>query len=273
MKYAFFTGATGGLGSLCVKALSESGEWTVFAAGTRTAVLEKLGTLSNVIPIKVDVTNQQDIDEAYKAVQSYTKTLDAVIHFAGISGFTSMTEGDYISVVEKYLAVNVMGIVQVNQAFMEMIISGHGRIIHCSSESGWMTPQPFSGPYGMSKYALEAYNDSLRRELMFIGIPVVKIQPGSYKTNLTQDIYDGFDKVIAETNYYKKQLTRMKPMMMNELQHNNDPRKLVKVVIHAANARHPKIRYRVGTGKLLYMLEFLPDSWVDWMYRLFANRK
>jgi len=272
MKYAFFTGATGGLGSLCVKALSESKDWTVFAAGTKAASLEKLGALARVIPVRVDITKQAEIDEAYKVVRTHTGTLDAVIHFAGISGFTSMTEGDYISVVEKYLAVNLVSAIRINKTFMEMIIRGHGRIIHCSSESGWMTPQPFSGPYGMSKYALEAYNDSLRRELMFIGIPVIKIQPGSYKTNLTQDIYDGFDRVIAETNYYKKQLTRMKPMMMNELKHNNDPRKLVKTLMHAANARHPKIRYRVGTGKLLYMLEFLPGSWVDWIYKLLADR-
>jgi NAD(P)-dependent dehydrogenase (short-subunit alcohol dehydrogenase family) len=272
MKYAFFTGATGGLGSLCVKALSESHDWTVFAAGTNAAALEKLGALDRVIPVRVDITKQVEIDEAYKVVRTHTETLDAVIHFAGVSGFVSLTEGDYVPVVEKYLAVNLMSAVRVNKIFMEMIIKSHGRIIHCSSESGWMTPQPFSGPYGMSKYALEAYNDSLRRELMFIHIPVVKIQPGSYKTSLTQDIYDGFDRVIGETAYYRKTLTRMKPLMMNELRHDNNPQKLVKALMRAVSAKHPKIRYRVGTGKLLVLLEFFPDSWVDGIYRLLAGR-
>lgn len=49
MKYALVTGATGGLGGLCVRALSETGRWTVFAAGTSLKALEELGRLDRVI--------------------------------------------------------------------------------------------------------------------------------------------------------------------------------------------------------------------------------
>ena len=271
MKYAFFTGATGGLGLLCVTALSEKGNWTVFAAGTNEAILEQLGKLPNVIPVRLDVTKQESVDAAYEIVKLNTDTLDAVINFAGLTYFTSLIEGESVSAVERLLNVNVIGMARINRTFFEMIHKGKGRIINCSSESGWMTPQPFAGAYVLSKYAVEAYNDSLRRELLFLDIPVIKIQPGSYDTNITKQVNDGFDKAINETKYYKDILTKMKPMMTMELNQKNDPSRLVETVIKAMEIKHPKYKYRVGTGKLLAMLELLPERGVDAIYKLLSR--
>lgn len=273
MKYVLFTGATGGLGTLCVKELSQKGDWTVFAAGTNGAALEQLGKLPNVIPVTVDITVQESIDAAHIMVQSFTDTLDAIVNFAGLTYFTSLIEGNSVDAIEKLLRVNVMGTARVNRTFFEMIYKGCGRIINCSSESGWMTPQPFAGPYVLSKYAVEAYNDCLRRELMFLGIPVIKIQPGSYETQLTQQVSTYFDKTVNETKYYKEILTKMKPLMTMELNHKNDPRHLVKTVIKAMESKHPKLQYRVGTGKRLLMLELLPEKWIDKVYRLILKSR
>lgn len=273
MKYVLFTGATGGLGLHCIKALSQRGNWTVFAAGTNKEILAQLGELPNIIPVRMDVTKQESVDETYETVKAYTASLDAVVNFAGLTYFTSLIEGDSVAAVERLLDVNVIGMARVNRTFFKMIHKGCGRIINCSSESGWMTPQPFAGPYVLSKYAVEAYNDSLRRELMFLGIPVIKIQPGSYDTHITQQVNQYFDKTVSETKYYKKLLTKMKPLMTMELNQKNDPRRLVKAVLKAMESRHPRIRYRVGTGKLLAMLELLPERGVDAVYKLSLRKK
>lgn len=273
MKYVLFTGATGGLGALCVKELSQKGDWTVFAAGTNGAALEQLGKLPNVIPVTVDITVQESVNAAHIMVQSFTDTLDAIVNFAGLTYFTSLIESNSVDAIEKLLRVNVMGTARVNRTFFEMIYKGCGRIINCSSESGWMTPQPFAGPYVLSKYAVEAYNDCLRRELMFLSIPVIKIQPGSYETQLTQQVSTYFDKTVNETKYYKEILTKMKPLMTMELNHKNDPRHLVKTVIKAMESKHPKLQYRVGTGKRLLMLELLPEKWIDKVYRLILKSR
>ena len=272
MKYAVFTGATGGLGTLCVKELSRLGNWTVFAGGTNEVELMRLGELVNIIPVRLDVTKQESVDAALEIIKSYTNKLDAIVNFAGLTSFTSLIEGDSVESIEKLLNVNMIGMARVNRSFFDMIYKGHGRIINCSSESGWMTPQPFAGPYVLSKYAVDAYNDSLRRELIYLGIPVVKIQPGSYETNITQQVYKNFDKVISTTKYYSKLLTKMKPLMVMELNQKNEPRRLVKTVIRAMEARHPKLRYRVGTGKLLAMLELLPEQGVDIVYKLIFGK-
>lgn len=271
MKYIVFTGATGDLGQCCVKRIAGLGDRIVFACGTNPAKLEEVGKIKNVIPLKLDVTSKESIEQAYQFVRSYTYRLEAVINFAGVHTFISMVEGDCDDRIEKMLQVNVMGMVRVNKRFFEMVRIGHGRIINCSSESGWMTPQSFNGPYTISKYGVEAYNDSLRRELMYLGVPVIKLQPGSFITQITKQIFRDFDCMVETTNYYKKVLTTMKPMLEMELGHNHDPEKLAVKVVKALTAKHPQIKYRTCTGKKLMLLEFLPDKIIDIAYKLFVR--
>jgi NAD(P)-dependent dehydrogenase (short-subunit alcohol dehydrogenase family) len=269
MNHVFFTGATGDLGGECVKQLSESGRWVVFAAGTNHERLKQLETLVNVIPVRCDITNQDSVETARETVEGITKKLDAIVNFAGLTAFSSAVEGEIIKTTEKILAVNVMGMVRVNRVFFDMIDRTQGRIINCSSEAGWMTAQPFAAPYFLSKRAVEAYSDSLRRELMFLGIRVIKMQPGSFKTRITENIYRDFDKTLESTRYHKDLLARMKPLMVHELKNRNDPSDLARLLLKALESKHPKNQYRIGTGKLLLLLEILPERWVDASYRLF----
>lgn len=267
MEYVLFTGATGGLGEVCVKALSHTNRFTVFAAGTNDDKLSGYNSLANVIPLHMDITDDFSVLAAQKTIAEHTDSLAAIVNFAGRSAFASMVEGSSVELSQRLLDVNVMGMIRVNRMFFEMLLKGRGRIINCSSEAGWMTAQPFAAPYFLSKRAVEAYSDSLRRELMFLGIPVIKIQPGSFQTNMTQNTLAGFHQTLSETKYYQNVLSRLKPLMMQELKHNNDASKLAKVVLRALNAKHPKIKYRIGTGKMLAMLELLPEKGVDLLYK------
>jgi NAD(P)-dependent dehydrogenase (short-subunit alcohol dehydrogenase family) len=272
MKTAFFTGATGGLGSLCVTALSETGNWTIFAAGTNETRLAELAKLPNVIPIAVDITSQESVQSARNKILRHTDRLDAIINFAGLTSFNSMVEGDCVAITEQLLAVNVMGTVRVNRVLFDLVYAAHGRIINCSSEAGWMTSQPFAAPYYLSKRAIEAYNDSLRRELLHLDIPVIKIQPGSFDTAMTQSVRERYNSVLRDTHYYKKILLRMRPLMDWELNRKNDPEQLVKAVRHALEAKYPRLQYRVGTGKLLAFLDIFPERVVDSVYRFIFKR-
>lgn len=266
MKAIFFTGATGGLGEPCVRRLAARG-WTVFAAGTNESKLEELAECPNIIPIKMDVTRIDSIRNAHETVLRHTDRLDAVANFAGLTAFASMVEGDAVPMTERLLDVNVMGTVRVNNVFFDMVEKGHGRIINCSSSAGWMKAQPFAGPYVLSKHALEAYNDSLRRELVYLGIPVVKIQPGAFKTNISRDAMNGFDRALAATTHYQKVLIKMKSLMVSVFEHADDPKKLAVVVVKALEAKRPRLQYRVSSGALLSMMEILPERGIDILYK------
>jgi len=190
-----------------------------------------------------------------------------VANFAGLTAFTPLTEGDAVAICQRLLDINVMGTVRTNAIFFDLIEAGRGRILNCSSSAGWMTAQPFAGPYVLSKRAIEAYSDSLRRELGFLGIPVIKIQPGSYRTAITDEVSKGFDRVLAGETRYREPLARMKPLMEQTLRRSGNPADLARVVVRALEAKHPHIRYRKGSGLLLSLLELLPEPAIDLLYR------
>ena len=266
MKTVFFTGATGGLGELCVRALSQRG-WQVFAAGTNREKLKELEQLPHVIPLHANVRDMNSLMAAKEKLLEYTDRLNAVVNFAGISAFSSLVEGEAIPLMEKLIDINVLGTARVNALMIDLLEKGQGRIINCSSTAGWAASQPFAGAYYASKRAIEAYNDSLRRELMFIGIPVIKIQPGAYQTKLLSGIDDEYLKTLKSTTRYQTVLRRLKFMMDKVLGAAGDPQELVDTVTKALEDKHPRLQYRKGAGFLMYLLSALPGRLVDWGYR------
>ncbi|MGI6738734.1 MAG: SDR family NAD(P)-dependent oxidoreductase [Christensenellales bacterium] len=265
MKTVFFTGATGGLGELCVRALSKRG-WQVFAVGTNNEKLRELGKLPNVIPINANVCDIDSLKAAKEKLLKYTNCLDAVVNFAGISAFSSLVEGEAIQLMEKLIDINVLGTARVNAIMIDLIEKGKGRIINCSSTVGWAASQPFAGAYCASKRAIEAYNDSLRRELMFIGIPVIKIQPGAYQTKLLSSMEDQYLKALKITTRYQTVLKRLKFLMKKVLGNAGNPQELVDTVIRALEDKRPRLKYRKGTGFLMYLMSVLPSGLLDWGY-------
>lgn len=269
MRYALVTGATSGLGKEIAIRLSESG-WCVFACGRNEKALVEIKKTTYCHPLKMDVVDQDSINEALEEVSKVTDHLDAIINFSGIQKMSSLIEGD-INIIKQSLDVNLLGMARVNKTFFPLIKKCNGRIINCSSECGWMTPQPFNGSYTLSKYAVEAYNDSLRRELMFLDIPVIKIQPGSFKTAMHGKTLDSFDKLINSTKMYREVLEKMKGMMLIELKMANEPQALIEAVMKAVNDPHPRQKYRVKNSPLLEVIEVMHPMTVDRLYKKFLE--
>jgi NAD(P)-dependent dehydrogenase (short-subunit alcohol dehydrogenase family) len=271
MKYVLLTGAGGGLGSACAQALAGAG-WVVFAADIDQAALGTPGQIPGIIPLVLDITDQDSVDGAVTTVQATTDRLDAVINFAGVHTMGSLVEPETGIPLVKMIDINLMGMVRVNRAFFDLVREAKGRIINCSSECGYMKAQPFNGPYTITKYAVEAYSDALRRELLCHGVKVIKLQPGSFKTNLHSAAQAGFDELYANTGYYQAALTRMQPLMKWELARASDPKYVVRALLKAVSQRHPKLNYRVKNSKLLGLFELLPNRVVDAIYRHFLLR-
>lgn len=269
MRYALVTGATSGLGKEIAIRLSESG-WCVFACGRNEKALGEIKKTTYCHPLKMDVVDQESINEALEEVLKVTDHLNAIINFSGIQKMSSLIEGD-INIIKQSLDVNLLGMARVNKTFFPLIKKCNGRIINCSSECGWMTPQPFNGSYTLSKYAVEAYNDSLRRELMFLDIPVIKIQPGSFKTAMHGKTLDSFDRLINSTKMYREVLEKMKGMMLIELKMANEPEALIEAVMKAVNDPHPRQKYRVKNSPLLEVIEVMHPMTVDRLYKKFLE--
>ena len=183
------TGASTGIGFAACQVLIRRG-FRVFGSVRTPAdadrLREKLGT--NYVPILFDVTDPSSVKQAATAVREAAgeERLFGLVNNAGIAVAGPLA---YLP-LERFrlqIEVNLLGVHTVTQAFLPLLgtepsrLGEPGRIVNISSVSGRLAV-PFLGAYAASKFGLEGYSDSLRRELMLFGIKVILIEPGAVVT-------------------------------------------------------------------------------------------
>ena len=171
--------------------------------------------------------------------------------------------------------VNFFGAYRMNRAFLPLLRQ-NGRIINMSSELAGYSPQPFNGCYCISKHALDAYTDTLARELAFVGIPVVKIRAGSFQTGLLSEAGTRFAEVAQTNTLLGPAVGVFSGLVSGELSKTNDPALFGALILKILKARKPKRRWRIKNSAKLRLLNLLPETWQDRIYlfvvRYFAQR-
>jgi NAD(P)-dependent dehydrogenase (short-subunit alcohol dehydrogenase family) len=269
-RTALITGAGGGLGHATVERLVANG-WKVFAADISTDLLRSSMHDPDVVPILMDVTDRESIKSAYETISSHTDRLDGVVNFAGVIGLGSLTD-----IPEERLArildINVMGTFRVNKKFLPLLEAAKGRIVNISSETGWQSAAPFNGPYAMSKYAIEAYSTALRRELALLGIRVITVQPGPFRTDMVAGIERSFTQAENETQKFASVIRALKGLAAKQINSAHDPDILAQAIETALTAKRPKPVYSVKPDRLRSSLERLPLGVIDRVYATVLRR-
>ena len=254
------TGAAGGLGAATVRRLSARG-WQVYAADLDSPALHALGS-DRVVPVPVDVTDDASVAALAQRVSAETSSLDAVVNFAGVLGIGPLVEIDAAD-FRRVIDVNLVGGYLVNRALFPLLLEAKGRIVLLSSETGWQTAMPFNGPYAISKHAVEAYGDALRRELAMLDVDVVKIQPGAFKTGMVESIMTRFDALAARSQHYGKVLRLAQKRIPQEERRAGNPDDLAALIDKVLTARRPRPAYRIHTNPQAAALNALPTRVVD----------
>ena len=182
---------------------------------------------SGLEPVVLDVTSERDVAAAAERVGG---SLDALVNNAGIAvnGPVELVPGEEW---RRQLEVNLIGQVAVTRALLPALLAARGRIVNVSSISG-RAAWPLIGPYTASKFALEAFSNTLRREVGPQGVHVVSVEPGGIRTPV-------WDKSREEA--------------------------VASVIGAALTARRPRARYVVGREAQVQALlaRLLPDRAFD----------
>jgi len=271
MKYIFITGASSGIGKITAITLAKNG-FQVLAGVRNEEDAQKLREENlNITPIFIDVTNQDSINEAFNKVSEIVlnKGLCGLVNNAGIA-VAGPLEFLPIDRLRLQLEINVIGQIAVTQKMLPLIRKGQGRIVNISSIAGF-TAFPFNGAYAVSKYAVEALSDTLRRELRPWGIPVSIIEPGVIKTPIWEKSINLVENTISEMppeaeKYYGVVYKNLLERTLKRVERNGTaPEQVAKAILHAVTSKKPKTRYLVGKDAdfLRYFLTKLPDKLVD----------
>jgi NAD(P)-dependent dehydrogenase (short-subunit alcohol dehydrogenase family) len=262
------TGACGGLGSAVTALLAARGI-TVFAADLEAALRARKEWPQNVFPISMDVTDASSVAAALSGVAAVAQAgpardtgdgLDGLACCAGVFTGGPLAEASEEALLRAF-DVNVAGAHRLVAAAFPHLAPRSGTVVLISSESARFA-MPFNGPYTVSKYALEAYADCLRRELLLTGMRVVIVQPGSFRSGLVT----GAGAAVGaprEGSPFARQVEMVRGMLVKEWNRGMAPEKVARVVVHALLANRPRARYRVGNNRLRMLMRFLPTRAAD----------
>ncbi len=274
---ALVTGASTGIGRSAVKVLTGNG-WRVFAGVRKPADAESLRLEfgDKVAPLLFDVTDAGAVSAAAAEVRAKLggRTLKGLVNNAGV-GLGGPLAHMPIDQIRQVFEVNVLGAVTVSQAFIPLLggdralAGGPGRIVNITSVAGKLAP-PFLGDYAMSKHALEAFTDSLRRELMLYGVDVIAIGPGAVVTPIWDKAEKADEAAYAKTDFAPA-LRKFVEYFITEGRKGLPPERIGEAIHRALTVAKPRARYAVVPNRLANwtLPTLLPKRVVD---RLIGKR-
>ena len=237
------TGASSGIGRKITEHLAAEGYFVY--AGARSALdLRELNAMENVQSIRLDVTIQAEIDAAVETVERAGRGLYGLVNNAGVAVVGPLIEVEEDD-LEFQLDVNVYGPYRVTKAFSPLIVEEKGRITTVGSISGILAGA-FSGPYSMSKHAVEAFTDALAAEMALLDVAVSVVEPGNYQSRIFTSLRRRMEENdrTFEGSLFEEQLQGLFSGPEDRSQYK-EPDEVAEAVLDFMSDDSPKRRYMV----------------------------
>ncbi len=223
------TGAGSGFGRGAAIKLAKLGHHVIAGCLTAEHATEMNDLDDNLVGVRLDITDADDLAATAEL------DVDVLVNNAGRGQLGPLADVP-IDLVRHVFEVNVFGTLRVTQAVLsQMKPKGAGRVIIVSSIAG-LSSGALSGPYAMTKHALEAMAKSLRVELAEYGIDVVKLNPGPYATGFNDAMVEGVDEQLAEHNAGPTELQLAAGTRTRMLDNQLDPQEIVDTMVELCTA-------------------------------------
>jgi NAD(P)-dependent dehydrogenase (short-subunit alcohol dehydrogenase family) len=192
-KTAIVTGAASGIGLGIATALAEAGANVVMADIQETAIEEAAhalsGTNKQVMPVRIDVTQEQSVLDALSEAERRFGKLHIACNNAGVpmhgTRLADVSRSDW----EFVIGVNIWGVIHGIRHFVPAILKHgeEGHVVNTGSVAGVQNRRGTNqGPYSMSKYAVVSLSEALEHELEGTNIGVTVLCPGPVNTNIAR---------------------------------------------------------------------------------------
>ncbi|SNS19324.1 oxidoreductase [Rhodococcoides kyotonense] len=262
-RVALVTGASSGIGEATAIELVQAG-FTVYGAARRVDRMKHL-TGSGIIPIAMDVTDEDSMTAGIEKIVGAQGRVDVLVNNAGYGSYGAV-EDVPLDEARAQFEVNVFGAARLTQLVLpHMRTQRSGTIVNVTSMGGKVTT-PLGAWYHATKFALEALSDCLRAEVAPFGIDVVIIEPGGIRSEWAGIAAEKV-RAVSSTGPYSVQGNAVADSLASEsTQKRSSPPQLIgKTIAKAAKARRPKTRYAVGYGAkpIIFMHDVLPDRAYD----------
>ncbi|NXJ16972.1 RDH16 dehydrogenase, partial [Odontophorus gujanensis] len=303
-KFVLITGCDSGFGSVLARQLDARGLRVLAGCLTEQGAMRlRADTSPRLQTVLLDVTSSSSIAATAAWVQERVGErgrrgpewgggaagvlanpvcipgLWGLVNNAGIAIPTAPNEWLRKEDFVRVLNVNLVGLIEVTLSLLPQLKRARGRVVNVASVMGRLAC--FGGGDCPSKFGVEAFSDSLRLEMRPFGVKVSIIEPGYFKTNITnseaieKSFISIWERLSDETkasygkNYLQEFLAATRAMTKKC---NPNLSLVTDCMEHALTSCHPRCRYAAGwDAKLLYIpLCYLPSALSDiiltWSY-------
>ncbi|XP_066470440.1 retinol dehydrogenase 16-like isoform X2 [Tiliqua scincoides] len=270
-KYVFITGCDSGFGNLLARQLDAQGLRVLAACLTQKGAeqLEK-STSERLRTTILDVTSTESVEAATEWVKGCvgSKGLWGLVNNAGIATPAApnewLTKDDFAKVIN----VNLLGLIDVTLHMLPLVKKARGRVVNVSSVLGRVATG--GGGYSPSKFGVEAFSDSLRRELCPFGVHVSVIEPSGFKTAIFNSVIEDVPKIWSRApsdikeSYGQKYFEKC----------NSNVYMVTDCMEHALKSCHPRTRYSVSWDAQLFYVpsSYLPSKLQDALVTYFLPK-
>jgi len=253
---ALVTGASSGIGQAAAQRLSEAG-YKVFGTSRRPVPAGQ----HSFDMLTLDVTSDESVDAAVAQVMRRAGRIDLLVNNAGFGVAPAGAEESSIAQAQSIFDTNFFGVVRMTRAVVPyMRRQASGRIINIGSVLGFV-PMPYGALYAATKHAIEGYSESLDHELRGWGIRVSVIEPAYTKTPFDAN----FLAPDSTLDAYREARAVVSKRVNEVMATATEPSVVAEVVLKAAIAAKPKLRYPAGAlaSRLQMLRRFAPAALVD----------
>src|SRR3954452_19931934 len=237
-RVALVTGASSGIGEAAARELFAAG-FTVYGTSRKTAAWDQR---DGVVFLPLDVTDDQSVADAVRAVLARSGRIDVLVNNAGL-GVTGAAEESSIEQARALFETNLFGSIRTTRAVLpHMREQGSGRIINVSSVLGFV-PAPFMALYAATKHAIEGYSESLDHEVREHGVRVLLVEPAYTRTS-----FDANAVAVDEPlDLYAQRRQAFDGLIAHAVKTGDEPSLVGETIVAAATDTRPKLRYPAGT--------------------------